>query len=170
MGPSALSDPFPLEPRWCLVTDEPTTRILDPRLDVHVVPGSPGQRELVVSYMVVWGDDVATGDEVAARAVVSNAAVDDEPVGADRLEVVLERSELVDRANDSKCELRRCLSRSNLDVVRDWWRTGHGGEVEPIAEFVDRIVAHISLRCDGELIASAASPVVAGSWGALGED
>ena len=63
------------------------------------------------------------------------------------------------------------VPRADLDVEQDWWRTGQGGEVEPIGEFVDHIHAVITIRDEvGRLLVQAETPTVTASWGALGDD
>ena len=39
-----------------------------------------------------------------------------------------------------------------------------------MAEFVDHLVARVTLRVDGLIVATAVSPTITGSWGALGDD
>jgi hypothetical protein len=67
-------------------------------------------------------------------------------------------------------ELTTEVHRADLDVERDWWRVNEGGGFEPIAEFVDHLVARVTLRVDGLIVATAVSPTITGSWGALGDD
>jgi hypothetical protein len=67
-------------------------------------------------------------------------------------------------------ELTTDVHRVDLDVEQDWWRINEGGGFEPIAEFVDHLVARVMLRVDGIIVAMAVSPTITGSWGALGDD
>ena len=62
------------------------------------------------------------------------------------------------------------VHRIDLDVEQDWWRTDHGGGIEPIAEFPDHLVADVTLRIGNNAAATAVTPVLTGSWGALGSD
>ena len=58
------------------------------------------------------------------------------------------------------------MHRTVLDVDRDWWRTGLSGDLEPIAEFRDRLVAHVALvDPTGSAVATADSDEYIGSFG-----
>jgi hypothetical protein len=62
------------------------------------------------------------------------------------------------------------VHRADLDVEQDWWGITEGGSLEPIVEFVDHLVAHVTLRVGELVVARADSPPITGSWGALGTD
>jgi hypothetical protein len=67
-------------------------------------------------------------------------------------------------------ELSTDVHRADLDVEQDWWRITEGGSFEPIVEFVDHLVARVTVRSGDLVIATAVSPTITGSWGALGAD
>ncbi|MEL7156529.1 MAG: hypothetical protein AAFN30_08015 [Actinomycetota bacterium] len=145
--------------------------IADPLLQVLPIPDAPGRRELVVSYLLTWTEaDTRPDGEAVARAVVRSRDLHDGPVRPEPFEVVIEEPESADGEGVWRRQLRLEVGRAQLDVLRDWWRTGHGGEIEAIAEFADHLVAEITIWLDGAVVASATTPVVTGSWGALGED
>jgi hypothetical protein len=57
----------------------------------------------------------------------------------------------------------------DLDVEEDLWRSTPGGN-QPIAEWLDHLVADISLADGDDVVSEGTSPVVTGSWGPLGSD
>lgn len=144
--------------------------ISDPRLEVRMVPDAPGRRELVVSYVLTWDEvDSRSDGEALVRAVVRSRDLHDGPVRPEPFELHMEQRESAHDAGGRR-EQRRQVGRAELDVLRDWWRSGQGGEIEPIAEFADHLVAEIALWLDGDVVAEATTPVVTGSWGPLGDD
>ena len=58
---------------------------------------------------------------------------------------------------------------SVLDVQPDWEARTPDGETRPIAEWSDHVAADITLSTSGRVVATATTPTVTGSWGALGE-
>ena len=147
------------------------TIIIDPKLFVEKVEGHPGRRRLVVSYEL----DLQPPDRLLAvpfteRVVVTARDLHDAPQRAHKLEVRFEQDAIADRVGRVHRTVETGIDRSSLDVQQDWWRTDHGGGVDPIAEFPDHFIAELSLVVGDAIVAEATTPVVTGSWGALGED
>ncbi len=145
--------------------------ISNPTLSIERVDDQPGQRRVRVDYDVVWTD----GDPVpraTVDAVVVVHAVDehDSPIEP-RAAPILSSEEtfVATRGTERHC-IERVVHRVDLDVDQDWWSTDHGGDPQPIAEWVDHVAADIRLRIAGEIVAQATTETVTGSWGALGDD
>jgi hypothetical protein len=142
-----------------------------PRLTVERVPDQPGERRLVVSYEIAVGsEDPLIGSVVSESVVVRAHDLHDAPVAPNRLDVRFFGQVPVDGAGRIPRRLERQVHRVLLDVEADWWRTGQAGEVEPIGEFEDHLVAEIRIAQDDHEVARARTPMVSGSWGALGSD
>lgn len=146
-------------------------RIIDPELHVERVEGHPGDRRLIVTYRL----EIAPGDPVVGavardEVVVTAHDLHDAPVLPSHIEfrfrgeVHIEDAGIIDR------RLERDVHRVDLDVEQDWWDTDLAGGTTPIAEFADHLVATLTVSVDGRGVATATSPVVSGSWGALGDD
>ncbi|MDH3499104.1 MAG: hypothetical protein OEM97_03195 [Acidimicrobiia bacterium] len=145
--------------------------IVDPQLQVEAVPDHPGNRRLIVSYTIaVPAGDPAIGDWVLEEATVHARDCHDAPVPPTDLSVKMEGRTHVDQAGPIPRRIATDVHRVDLDVEQDWWRTDHAGGVEPIAEFVDHLVAEVALRLDADVLATAETPMITGSWGALGRD
>ena len=147
------------------------TRILDPELDVERVEGHPGDRRLIVTYRL----DVPDGDAVVAQAVHEEAVVvsrdeHDAPIRPLAVEFRLEGDSTIERPGVHPRRLVSDVHRFQLDVEQDWWDTDQAGGTEPIAEFVDHLAATITVRLGDRTVATADTPVLTGSWGALGSD
>jgi hypothetical protein len=144
--------------------------IVDPQLRVETLEGHPGERRLVVTYTIhVPPFDPDLGATLTEDVVVTARDEHDAPVFPSDLEVHL-RDEVVAEPGATPRQLTTDVHRADLDVEQDWWRIDDGGGFEPIAEFVDHLVARVTLRVDGIIVAMAASPTITGSWGALGDD
>lgn len=144
--------------------------IVDPQLHVDAVAGHPGERRIVVTYSIhVPPFDPALGAILTEEAVVSAVDQHDAPVAPNELDVHL-RDEVEGRPGVTERRLTTEVRRADLDVERDWWRINDGGGFEPIAEFVDHLVADVTLRLHDEVVATASTPPATGSWGALGDD
>jgi len=144
--------------------------IVDPELRVEALEGHPGERRLVVTYSVhVPPFDPDLGATVQEDVVVSASDEHDAPVSPSDLEVHL-RDELVAQPGATPRKLTTDVHRADLDVEKDWWRINEGAGFEPIAEFVDHLVARVTLRVGDLVVATAVSPTITGSWGALGSD
>lgn len=144
--------------------------IVDPELRVEAVDGHPGERRLVVTYAIhVPPFDPDLGAILSEDVVVTARDEHDAPVLPSELEVHL-RDDVRAQLGATPRELTTDVHRVDLDVEQDWWRINEGGGFEPIAEFVDHLVARVTLRVDGIIVAMAASPTITGSWGALGDD
>jgi hypothetical protein len=144
--------------------------IVDPQLRVEAVEGHPGERRLVVTYSIqVPPFDPDLGATLREDVVVTARDEHDAPVFPSELEVHL-RGEVSAQPGVTPRSLTTDVHRADLDVEKDWWRINEGGAFEPIAEFVDHLVARVTLRADDLIVAMATSPTITGSWGALGDD
>ncbi len=145
--------------------------IVDPQLHVEHVAGHPGERRLVVTYSIeVPARDPSIGRWVGEEATVHAADAHDAPVPPTDLAVKLEDRVVVEQSGRIPRRLATDVHRVDLDVEQDWWRTDHAGGIEPIAEFVDHLVADVVLRLGRDVVATAQTPMITGSWGALGKD
>jgi hypothetical protein len=144
--------------------------IVDPQLRVEPVEGHPGERRLVVTYSIqVPPFDPDLGATLREDVLVTARDEHDAPVFPSELEVHL-RGEVTAQPGVTPRTLTTDVHRADLDVEKDWWRINEGGGFEPIAEFVDHLVAQVTLRVDDLIVAMATSPTITGSWGALGDD
>ena len=145
--------------------------IHDPVLTVVAVPGSPGLRLLRVEYVVDFAPfDPAISERVAERVTVRAVDARDADV-TPRTGAVLElEGSFVAAVGRRYRHLERPVHRSDLDVAQDWWDTDQGGATVPIAEWVDHIAADVRLVYADHVVAEGTTPVVTGSWGALGDD
>lgn len=146
-------------------------RILDPELHIEAVDGHPGRRRLVVSYRLdVPANDPALGHWLHEEVVVHARDEHDAPVLPSPIEFHLagDADALVPGSLERRLE--REVVRVDLDVEQDWWDTDQAGGTLPIAEFADHLVAEIEVRARDHVVASAVTPTVTGSWGALGAD
>lgn len=148
------------------------TEILEPRLAIERVPGEPGERLLVVTYdIAVNADDPLIGAIVSESIVVRAHDLHDAPVAPDRLDVRFFGQVPIEGPGRISRRLDRQVHRVLLDVEQDWWRTGQAGEIQPISEFEDHLIAEVHVADpEGRPVASARTPMVTGSWGALGHD
>jgi hypothetical protein len=146
-------------------------KIVGPELHVERIEGRPGGRRLVVTYRL----EIAPGEPVV-RGVIHDEAVvrahdeHDAPVLPSHVEFRFDGQVLIERAGTIERRLEREVHRVELDVEQDWWDTDQAGGTKPIAEFADHLVATLTLSVEGREVATARSPVVSGSWGALGTD
>lgn len=145
--------------------------IQDPKLFIEPVPGHPGRRRIVVSYdLVVPAQDVVWGETVTETAWIHGRDLHDAPAAATTRTITELRSEVAAPEGRLHRELDSEVNRVALDVQQDWWRTDTGGGVEPIAEFPDHLQGEIELRVGNAVVAKATTPILTGSWGALGSD
>ena len=144
--------------------------IVDPQLRVEPIEGHPGERRLVVTYTLqVLPFDEDLGATLNEDVTVTAHDEHDAPVLPSDLEVHL-RDEVVAEPGVTPRELRTDVHRADLDVEQDWWRVTGAGSFEPIAEFVDHLVARVTVRAGDTIVATAVSSPITGSWGALGDD
>lgn len=148
--------------------------IMNPKLEVTPVPDQPpfsARRLVSVTYeLEIEEGDVLLGESIIERAVVRSRDLHDAPVGPTPLRLEVDRSDLKAAPGIVKRRLCFTVNRTELDVERDWWRTGNGGEIEAIAELPDHLVAEVALIVHDDVVAEATTPVLTGSWGALGAD
>ena len=144
--------------------------IVDPQLRVETLDGHPGERRLVVTYSLhVPPFDPDLGATLSEDVVVGASDQHDAPVAPKPLDVHL-RAEVVAQPGATPRTLTTDVHRADLDVEQDWWRINEGGGFDPIAEFVDHLVATVTVRSGDLVVATATSPPITGSWGALGDD
>jgi hypothetical protein len=146
--------------------------IQEPRLSVEQIPDHSGQRKVRVSYQLVTGgpDDSEFTPLVTERIVVHGIDFHDAPVEPTTTPLLVNESTYAATTGTIERVYEQTLNRDELDVERDWWSTDLDGSVQPIAEWVDHIVAEIHVAVDGRVIDEARTAVVTGSWGALGPD
>ncbi len=146
-------------------------RIERPQLTVEEVVGHPGQRLVRVTYHVVADSgDGAVGRLADERVVVMGIDLGTDPIAAANDPIATSVMTHLIGAGDHVRRVEQLVHRVLLDVEQDWWSSGSGGETIPIAEWIDHLVAHIQVEIDDEVIAETLTPVVSGSWGALGPD
>ena len=144
--------------------------IVDPQLRVEALDGHPGERRLVVTYSIqVPPFDPDLGATLSEDVTVTARDEHDAPVFPSNLEVHL-RGEVTAQPGVTWRELTTDVHRAELDVEQDWWRINEAGAFDPIAEFVDHLVAKVTIRAGDLIVATAVSPTITGSWGALGDD
>ncbi len=145
--------------------------IHNPHLDVVPVEGHPGQRRVRVEYdMVASADDPMVDAEIYERVQVHGVDLSDAPVAANSRPLVTHQRSFPVGEGEHHMVVDVTVNRSALDVEQDWWNTGQGGEIQPLAEWADHLVAEIRLN-DGLVdLDQASTPVITGSWGALGAD
>lgn len=146
--------------------------IVEPSFRVDPVPGKPGRRRLVVSYVLEFDEgDLAAeiGSDTVERATVRDHDLHDAPTKTQPLAIVIERTGVVGEPGRYERELACEVNRVDLDVQQDWWRTGHGGQIEAIIEMPDHLIAEIEVVVGATLGTRTTTPVVSGSWGALGQ-
>ena len=147
------------------------TAVLDPELRVERVDGHPGRRRLVVTYRLeVPPGDPVVGRELHERVLVTARDEHDAPVHPLPVEFHLDGDTMISAAGVFDRRLTSKVHRFDLDVEQDWWDTDQAGGTEPIAEFLDHLVATVTVLLDDEVVATGDSPTLTGSWGALGAD
>jgi hypothetical protein len=143
--------------------------IRNPTLTVEEIPDHPGRRLLVVEFDLDVAPETASETDFAVLVTVRAVDLGDAPVKPTEALIELRRvPSPYGRPGHHRFE--RQVARVELDVEQDWWRSGPGGEVEPLGEFADHLVAEIVVRETGPVVAKAETQVLTGSWGALGAD
>lgn len=144
--------------------------IREPVLSVESVPEHASRREVRVVYeLVLEPENHLVGREVEERIAVHAVDEHDAAVRPQRDPIVVWTSSFTGVAGVDRREASEIVEQTALDVVKDWWSSGPGGEVRPIAEWSDHIAADISLSTNGRVVASVTTPTVTGSWGPLGD-
>jgi hypothetical protein len=146
-------------------------RIHNQTLAVVPVEGHPGRRTVRVEYDIVANEgDAMIGAEIFERVQVHGVDLHDAPIPANSRPLVTHQESFTVEKGERHRVAETTVHRSALDVEQDWWNTGLGGETQPLAEWSDHLVAEIRLN-DGLVdLDQASTPVVTGSWGALGSD
>ncbi len=145
--------------------------IHNPRLEIIPVEGHPGKRVLRVEYDLICADDeVVVGAEIDESVQVHGVDLHDALLPADSRPLITQQASFTAARGTCHRIVEQPVHRSSLDVEQDWWNTGLGGETQPLAEWIDHLVAEIQLSVDGKDLGKATTPVVTGSWGALGAD
>lgn len=101
--------------------------------------------------------------------VIRGIELGHDPVSASEEPIVELAGSFLAQVGDQHHRAEQVVHRVLLDVEQDWWSTGNGGETVPIAEWPDYLVANIRIEIDDAVVAEALTPVVSGSWGALGD-
>ncbi|MGI9614754.1 MAG: hypothetical protein ACR2QO_17720, partial [Acidimicrobiales bacterium] len=109
------------------------------------------------------------GLNTVERATVRDHDLHDASTKTQPLAIVIERTGVVGEPGRYERELTCDVYRVDLDVQQDWWRTGHGGQIEAIMEMPDHLIAEIDVVVGATRGARATTPIVSGSWGALGQ-
>lgn len=147
------------------------TNILEPELHIEQIEGRAGERRLIVTYRLeIEPGEPVIGCVVHDEAVVSAHDEHDAPVFPADVQLRFGGEILVEAAGTIERRLERDVHRVELDVEQDWWDTDQAGGIKPIAEFADHLIATLNVSVDGRQVATATTPVVSGSWGALGTD
>jgi hypothetical protein len=147
------------------------TEIRNATLEISAIAGHQGQRRVRVTYdLHTPKDDKVLRQYVTETVVLHGVSCHDAPVEPTteplyRVQAVYPAIEgAVHRAIDQR------VQRTDLDVEQDWWSNAQDGAVVAIAEWVDHVVAEIQIVCNGQIQAEAATPIISGSWGAVGKD
>ncbi len=131
----------------------------------------PGTRYLHIDFDVrVAHDDPHAGRVITEQVTVHGVDVHDAPMRSTTSAVLEHRSAFTAATPLVHRHIEQAVVRADLDVAGDWWATSNEGEPMPIAEWLDHLVAEIVLLDDGAVLCRASSPIVTGSWGALGHD
>ncbi len=145
--------------------------IQDPMLQIKPVPGHSGKRQVVVSYdLLMRPEDLLEHQQVVDQATIHGRDLHDAPTNTAVLPIAVLKGEWTAAVGVVHRQLDALVDRVDLDVQQDWWRTDNGGGIEPIREFPDHLQADIELSVDGDVVARATTPLLSGSWGALGAD
>jgi hypothetical protein len=145
--------------------------ILHPTLESDHVHGHPGQRRLIVQYdLVLEPDDSALGHQLTEHVMVHAVDTGEAPTTPREGALLASETAFVGLQGRHRRTVEATLWRTELDVQEDWWRAGPDGSVEAVAEWVDHLTAEIRVLWSSEQIAGASSPILSGSWGALGRD
>lgn len=133
--------------------------------------GRPGRRLLRMAYDLTLDPGEPMGRRALEERVVVHAVDEHDAAVPPNREPVLRCTATFEPTSpEVHRSIDRPVVRADLDVEQDWWATSNEGETIPIAEWLDHLVGEISLWRDGVQVAAASTPVVTGSWGALGRD
>jgi len=146
--------------------------IQHPQIEIVELDGDPSRRRIQVSYDLVTAgpDEPGSSTEVTERVVVHAV---DRPGGVlpPASEPLLEEEiTFAAVAGTVHREIEATVTRDQLDVEPDWWRTDLDGAVQGIAEWADHIVGEIRISINGHVIDEAKTSEISGSWGILGAD
>jgi hypothetical protein len=145
--------------------------ILHPTLEFDHVTEHPGRRRLIVQYdLLLEPGEPAVGHQLTERVVVRAVDVGDAPTAPRHAALLATEARFVGVQGLQRRTVEATLWRTDLDVHEDWWRAGADGAIEAIAEWVDHLCAEIAVSLSSELLVEATTPVLSGSWGALGRD
>ena len=145
--------------------------LIDPVLSIETIEGDPRHRRATVRFSLgLASDDELVGQEI--EEFVRLHAVDEhDAVARPNMRPIAEhRTTSTARPGRHVRIVEFVLARSDLDVQEDWWSSGPGGETRPIAEWPDHVAADVALSRSGEVVTSATTPTVTGSWGVLADD
>lgn len=144
--------------------------IRNPQIRIEPVGDGSARRRVVVTYGVdVDVADVVVDHDFAEHITVHAVDEHDAPARPDPQPVAERSDTMTCQLGTTERRVEFVVHRTSLDVSQDWWSSGSGGEVQPIAEWLDHLAADITLSSSGICVAQATTPTVTGSWGALGE-
>ena len=146
----------------------------DAQLSIEPDPERPNRRRVTVRFRVGFSPSEQAVGQVFAERVTLRSVPNEDASGYMRvhsLNLVLADDAVVAHGPQVEREVVASVPRHVLDVDEDWWQTAEDGSTQPVAEYVDRLVAEI------ELVAYVPPPplqaqtnTVSGSWGVLGND
>lgn len=149
---------------------EDVASIRNSELRVELLDGDAPRRRLVVAYELdVDPGERLVGREFAERITVHAVDEHDAAVRPDSQPVIEWSGSVICEPGVTERQAEFIVHRTALDVNQDWWSSGPGGEVQPIAEWSDHLVADVSLSVSGRIVTQTTTPTITGSWGALGE-
>jgi hypothetical protein len=146
----------------------------DARLSIEPDPDRPNRRRVTVQFRVAFTPAEQAVRQVFAERVTLHSVPDEGASGHGRvhsLNLVLADDAVVADGPETERSVVASVPRHVLDVDEDWWQAAEDGTTQPVAEYVDRLVAEI------DLVAYVPPPplqgrtnTVSGSWGVLGND
>ena len=151
--------------------DGAVPEIVDPSMSIEEVENHPGRRNVRVTYeLVVRDPDPSAGQELLQRIVVHGVDEHDAAIPPRGEPVAVMEATIRAVSGTHQQMAEAIVNEVDLDVEEDLWRNTPSGDAEPIAEWLDHLVAEISLAEGQTVVATATTPVVTGSWGPLGSD
>ncbi|MEL6890930.1 MAG: hypothetical protein AAFP84_05000 [Actinomycetota bacterium] len=147
------------------------TSVRDPVLTIGRLDDDEQHRRATISYAL----ELETDGRLAGHHIdelVRLHAVDehDAAVHPDSRPIAEHHDSYAPAVGTNERAVELVVERDQLDVQRDWWSSGPGGETRPIAEWPDHVAADIVLSRSGRVVATAMTPTVTGSWGILADD
>jgi hypothetical protein len=148
--------------------------VSDAELSIEPDPERPNRRRVTVRFRVGFTPAEQAVRQVFSERVTLRSVPNDDPADhgpVHSLNLVLADDAVIAEGPQAERVVAASVPRHVLDVDEDWWQTAEDGTTQPVAEYVDRLVAEI------ELVAYVPPPplqvrtnTVSGSWGVLGDD